>query len=183
MSYPSDDLRKWFDGLELLNKHTKILPQICQCGVFPLIKKYLKNDEHKKNLLNGLFWSIWIDQVIYSVLVDTRCLESVNIRRKFNIKKDEELYNKFRKFYPFIKINSHCGMGQANPAWLITKNFHNEDCPLPENKLLLEGKKDFWDNVSDWFDCIKKSDIKESIIAAFKEDLKLRFPKEAQNLF
>jgi len=126
----------------------------------------------QQDLVNGLFWSLWIDQVFYYVTMDGGVRPY--LRSSF-YGTNANLYQEFRNKYPFPKIHAHSGGGQMSPKTLFHKQFSYS---IPTKKQLLEGRKDFWGEIKDWLKFIKREEIIIQIICAFREDINERFTSE-----
>lgn len=174
MPFPSDQMREWCRRIrELLDApregRTGHRDGFCQCEVYRAIE-YAPAGQQAQ-LASGVFWSVWIDQVMWYVLVEGG-VEGCYADRNF--------YEEFIKRYPFPKLYSHPVPGHASPAWLLAAN---RSYPIPGRSLLREDKREFWGEVAAWLDSIERSDVKDAAIFAFKEDLGLRFPPELSYLF
>lgn len=182
MEYPSKDIRDWCINInkffKILNNNSNIRSHyestLCACGIERAIQFCPSNQQ--KDLVNGLFWSIWIDQVFYYVTKDG----GIKPYLRNNFKSiNNKLYDKFRKIYPFPKIHAHTGGGQINPVVLLDDNLNYKK---PTNNLLLEGKKSFWGEIKSWLKSIKREDIIDQMIKAFRDDIYERFGKEYEFL-
>ena len=127
--------------------------------------------------VSRLFWSVWIDQVLYRVLGS-----------------QNPVYEAFRKLYPFPKLYHRVPPVHASPALLlvnravqnlqgnhIAEGEENDfpDAPsrphqyeAPDQKLLQEDKGKFWGEVADWLSNTDNGAVKDAAITAFEEDLR-----------
>lgn len=174
VGFPSGSLREWCRRIrELLDApregRTRHRDGFCQCEVYRAIE--YAPAAQRAQLASGIFWSVWIDQVMWYVLVEG----GVGGRAA-----NRELYEAFAALYPFPKLYSHPVPGHASPAWLLAANRSYQ---LPSRELLLEDKEEFWGDVASWLESIGRSDVRDAAIFAFKEDLGLRFPPEMGYLF
>jgi hypothetical protein len=172
MVFPSKALNDWCKNVQaLINSSRNHRPSnsdgFSQSEVFKAVE--FAPIEQRAQLLSGLFWSVWIDQVMYYILVENS--------------KDKTLYETFRGIYPFPKLRSHPSCGQASPSWLMGDDEIGRGCPKPNEELLLEDKKEFWGEISDWLTSIDRSDVKDLAEGAFKEDLRIRFNPALKYLF
>lgn len=174
MPYPSEVLGEWCKRIrELMDApregKTGHRDGFCQCEVFRAIE--YAPAEQQPQLASGIFWSVWIDQVMWYVLVEGGVQ---------GCHPDRSLYEEFIKRYPFPKLYSHPVPGHASPAWLVAAN---RGYATPSRELLLEDKEEFWGEVASWLDSTARCDVSNAAVSAFKEDLGLRFPPELGYLF
>lgn len=179
MAYPSQALQDWCRNIQKFIdvaadnglSGTAYRDGFCECTAqnFKLILSV--SQDETAQLISGLFWSVWIDQVMFYILIDGGIS---------TMKPDKSLYAEFRSLYTFPKLHSHPGRGEGSPVWFLLRN---RGCKLPDSTLLLEDKKEFWGEVADWLDYRGKSDVKLAALTAFKEDLKIRFPEGYDYLF
>jgi len=174
MSFPSDSLRMWCANVEWLRRELeKTYPgQIrqdgfCQCGVGLAISKALPDQQAQ--LCSGLFWSVWIDQVLFTV-------------------SHPELYVAFRRLYSFPKLYSHPEPGcHASPAFLLKPPDNREgkewQYERPNRGLLLEDKEDFWGEVGAWLKDVGQENTRQSAESEFRKDLHERFSAGFEFLF
>lgn len=174
MGFPSEPLKKWCKNINYLIKvQLERLEGICECQLLLILEVPGLEVSQRKQLGSAFFWSVWIDQVMYYVLVDGGVP---------GIEKDESLYKEFRRLYPFPKLYSHPSSGFASPGSVLA--FCEGKSCMPDRELLLEDKKEFWGEVAKWLDSIERSDVKEAAIKAFKEDIELRyFPPVVKSLW
>ena len=173
MSYPSSSLEHWFSSVfDLWLDMSKKKEEYdnygwCECGIFHAILKE-PNIIRRHNLASSIFWSVWIDQVIYTI---TRG-------------KDESIYEKFRSKYPFPKVHSHSSNGYTTPYFILEFNLGDSDFYPPDIDLLLEYKEEFWNEIADYFKSIDKKELVEKAILEFKNDLAERgFPEKYHKLW
>jgi len=165
MRYPSEALRAWCQNVEKLrqemSKRGKALEDgWCQCDIGDAIR--FCQQSQQAQFCSGLFWSVWIDQVLFTVL-------------------PPELYDQFRSIYRFPKLYSHPTPGHASPAFLIIPPpAADERCQYqrPTNELLMQDKKEFWGEVAAWLRHVGQVNHCEAAEADFKADLSRRFPEE-----
>lgn len=133
----------------------------CECEIERL---YQKKNLGSKNIMELFLWT-WIDQVVYWILTDDKndtCL------------KESEIYERFRRKYPFPKAWYHNQpAGYIKPAYYfkLFKKFHLKN----ENLLLLNMTMFTWDlNVKKYFIDLGRNDIVELAEKEFIRDLTLR---------
>jgi len=174
MSFPSDQIREWckwlWKLLDALGPHVAgRVDGLCQCEVGHMVSFVPLG--HRPQFVSGLFWSVWIDQVMWYVLVEG------GVRGCYS---DRNFYEAFIRRYPFPKLYFHAGDGHASPAWLLAPE---RSYPGPGRELLLEDKREFWGEVAAWLESVERSDIRDAAVFAFREDLDLRFPPDLHYLF
>jgi hypothetical protein len=131
----------------------------CQCDVREAILH--APPDQQAQLVSGIFWSAWIDQVLFSL-------------------GEREVYQKFRETYLFPKIYSHAGGGHAAPHVLLGIEAKEGNYQA----LLHEDKKEFWGEVANYLESIGKHDIVERAEREFINDLTERnFPIELHGLW
>jgi hypothetical protein len=165
MPFPSDAMRAWCRSIEDLRQAMCKLGKAgedgwCQCDIGDAIR-FCPQDQQAQ-LCSGLFWSIWINQVLFTVL-------------------PRELYDQFCGIYTFPKLHSHPTAGHASPAFLISPPAAaDERCqyPRPTMELLMHDKKEFWGEVAAWLRQNGQVNRCEAAEAKFKADLGRRFPEE-----
>lgn len=164
-SYPSQAIREWCHNIHILVKtmHPHSDDGFCQCSVLSAVMK-APDKGSQAQLASGLFWSVWIDQVMYYVLVNGTFAPD---------QKHDQFYSNFRQIYSFPKIYNHSIPGHTSPYWLL---MQREKFAAPEHDLLLKDKNEFWGEIESWILSFGKLDLRDLLIAAFKEDLILRFP-------
>ena len=179
MCFPSESLRAWCANIERLRLELAKSPReshraavredgFCECGVGVVISSAPWRQQAQ--LCSGLFWSIWIDQVLFTV-------------------SPRELYDRFRdpKLYLFPKLYSHTGPGHASPALLLRPrdDFVDErwQYERPSQELLVEDKKDFWGEVAAWLSHVGAENRRQTAEAEFRADLRQRFPAGFEFLF
>ena len=118
----------------------------------------------REQLASGLFWSVWIDQVLWNVLGGG----------------GTPLYDDFAGRYPFPKLHSHPTPGYASPCFIISGDHQY---PVPSPELLLEDKEEFWGEVAQWLESVADILVKETAEAVFRRDLQRRFTPEFGYLF
>lgn len=166
MSFPSRAIKSWCKNIQKLidsprKNKTTYNDGFCMCEVEKAIL-YAPGDKQAQ-LTSGLFWSVWIDQVMYYVLIDG----GVN-----GFLPEPELYRKFRSIYCFPKFYVHSGPGHSSPHFLLGDNQHYQK---PDEYLLKEDKNDFWCEVKKWLMSIHRDDVVNAVISAFREDIENRF--------
>jgi len=119
----------------------------------------------------ALFWAVWIDQVMWHVLVEGK-VKGCDANRG--------LYEEFIRRYPFPKLYSSTYDGHARPPYFIQEN---REYRTPDSELLLALKGTFWGEVASWLESIERSDVRDAAVAAFKEDLRSQFRQELAFLF
>jgi len=164
MAFPSPPLKAWCENIQMLvhapRPHkTAYADGFCQCELADAILRAPLAGQAQ--LASALFWSFWIDLVMGHVA-------------------DPQLYEDFRKKYPFPRLHFHPGPGTACPTWVLRQD---QPYRLPTSELLLEDKEEFWREVAAWLDSIERSDVREKAIAAFEKDLKHEFFKDLADLF
>ena len=174
MPYPSQAmLLLWCRNVEELRREMFKLGKAredgwCQCQIGEAIGRFCPQDQQAQ-FCSGLFWSIWIDQVLYSV-------------------SEKDFYwPSFYDAYPFPKLHCHATGGHASPAFLLGEpppGTPPEDWPYqrPSRELLLEDKKSFWGEIAAWLRHLGRQDVLQAAEDAFKEDLQRRFPEDLQAL-
>lgn len=174
MKFPSDGIKDWYININklIINLGVELRgeefgSEFCECELEKIVQSYPKKEQ--ADLVNGFFWSVWIDQVMYYVVLDGGVRPY--LRHSF-VSKNRELYFNFRELYSFPKIHNHSGGGQITPQMLLNSNMNYEK---PNAVLLLNGKKTFWGEVKNWLKSIKRDDIINQMILAFREDVKIRF--------
>ena len=166
MPFPSEALRAWCRNVEELRERMFGLDQAredgwCQCGIGAAIGR--APVDQQAQLCSGLFWSIWIDQVLYTV------------------SSGEGFYGQtFRCTYRFPKLYSHPTPGHASPAFLLSGSSQYE---RPGRELLLEDKEQFWGEIASWLRHLERQDILLASEAEFREDLRQRFAEDLWFLF
>lgn len=174
MLFPSDSLAGWCRRLRELRDGTfegeeghvdgfgeSEIPRIMEC-VSP---------DDRREFANCLFWGVWIDQVMWRVLMGG------------HVEGDDDghrLYHEFIRRYPFPKLYRQGGVGHASPALLLAPDHGYE---VPGRRLLLEGLREFWGEVAAWLDSIHKPDVRQDVESAFREDIGARVPQELGYLF
>lgn len=170
MKFPSEDLKNWCREIQNLidaPRERKTGIGFCACEIEEAILYAPENMQAQ--LTSALFWSIWIDQVMYFILLDGGVKPYL---RKYFPPAENQLYDKFRSLYPFPKLNIHGGAGQVSPGYLLSEQRHFQK---PDIKLLSEDRKEFWGEIKNWLKSIQREDIINAMICAFREDVKLRF--------
>jgi hypothetical protein len=169
--FPSNEISQWCTSI---NKLLCVDENVCECAIENIIQNCPTSQQ--QDLVNGLFWSLWIDQVFYYITYDggvrpylRYCFKGTNT----------DLYQEFRTTYPFPKIHAHYGSGQMSPMTLFNNQFSYNK---PTNKQLLEGRKDFWGEIKDWLKYKNRAEIIAQFICAFREDFKERFTTEYEFL-
>jgi len=162
LQYPSDNLKKWCIEIKKLIDwygHHKGFSQSDTSEVIKLLDK----KQQQAQLCSGLFWSVWIDQVLFRVL------------------SQDKQYPRFRKFYPFPRLyTSNTTKEYESPVWLIDAE---RSYKVPGRKLLLEDKNDFWGEVASFLKIVMGKEVVDAATGIFREDLRERFPQELQYLF
>ena len=174
MPYPSQAMQTWCANVEALRQEMAKTGKAredgwCQCQIGEAMSRFCPR-EQQAQLCSGLLWSIWIDQVIYSVA-------------------ERQFYEQaFRPAYRFPKLYSHPTPGHASPAFLLGEMA--SDAPSrdwqyqrPSNELLLEDKREFWGEVAAWLREVHRPDILQAAEADFREDMQRRFPEDLRFLF
>ncbi len=164
MPFPSAAMRAWCQNIENLREAMFRLGNAwedgwCQCQIGEAISGFCPSDKQAQ-LCSGLFWSVWIDQVLHSVS-----------ERAFY----EE---KFRPVYRFPKLYSHTSTGHASPAFLLTSEDRRWMYAKPGESVLLEDKREFWGEVSAWLRESGQGHLCEAVEAEFRADLSQRFPND-----
>ena len=172
MPYPSDQMREWCRRIhELINvpgRGTGHTDGFCHCEVHEAIA-YAPTPESQAELAAGLFWRVWIDQILRRIL------------RPGGTVGDPGFYEELRRLYPLPRLYGHHFGDDACPAIIFTDTYRTY--PVPSRELLCEDKREFWGEVAAWLDSIDRSDVRDAATLAFKEDLGLRFPPELSYLF
>jgi len=173
MPYPSQAMRAWCQNVERLRREMFKLGKAseegwCQCQIGEAIGRFCPRDQQAQ-FCSGLFWSIWIDQVLYSV-------------------SSRDFYDgTFRPVYRFPKLFSHPSPGHASPAFLLGEPPPRAPADWqyerPSTELLLEDKKEFWGEIVGWLRQLGRHDMLQAAEADFKEDLQRRFPEALTFLF
>ena len=175
MAFPSETMRRWFENVERLRAELAKIGHagedgFCECPNevgYALTKTRLSRDQQVE-LCAGLFWSVWIDQVLFTVC-------------------PRELYERFRQVYRFPKLHRHVGRGHASPACLIEPpgDTSNELWAFerPSRDLLLEDKRDFWGEVAAWLTEVGAEGVRQAAEEEFRKDLRERFPPGFEFLF
>jgi len=176
MPYPSQAMRTWCENVEKLRQEMFRLGKAredgwCQCQIGEALGRFCPQDQQAQ-FCSGLFWSIWIDQVFYSV---SRHL-------------GQEFYEQtFRPTYRFPKLFSHPTPGHASPAFLLSEppGMLAQDWrhQRPSRELLLKDKEEFWGEVAGWLQQVERQDILQAAETDFKDDLQRRFPEALKFLF
>ena len=177
MPFPSEAMRAWCHNVEKLRQEMFKLGKACedgwcQCQIGEALGRFCRPGQQAQ-FCSGLFWSIWIDQVLYSV----------------SPRLDQEFYGQtFRPAYRFPKLFIHPPPGHASPEFLLRESppgTPREDWQYqrPSRELLLEDKKDFWGEIAGWLRHLERQDILQAAEADFKEDLQRRFPETLTFLF
>ncbi len=166
ISFPSEAIKDWCHNIQKLidaprEGKTSYDDGFCACEVEKAI--LYAPHEQQPQLISGLFWSIWIDQVMYYVLVDGGI---------HGFEPDKELYKKYRSKYRFPKLYVHSGPGHSSPHFLLSQNANYQ---TPNNELLEEDRRDFWCNVKDWLKGIHRDDVIDAALSAFQDDINTRF--------
>ena len=174
MPFPSPALSDFCEHVRVLilaprQERTAHRDGFCQCEVYRSIEYAPPNQQAQ--LASGLFWAVWIDQVLYYIAVEGGVPECAA---------DPAVYEHFRNTYPFPKLYSHVGGGHASPYLLLA-----EWRPYagPSRNLLLEDKRAFWGEVAEFLDSEGHGHVRRAAEIAFNEDLQLRFPPEHAYLF
>lgn len=174
---PSKALKEWchhINKLALLQEGRH--DGFCACGVCSALRS--EPATQQAQLVSGLFWSAWIDQVLYWLLVDPQ-----TGRQRNPTQAEPSFYEKFRFAYPFPKIHSHAGRGQA-PPWILLSTEHAQSLGiaqpcLPSTELIKEYKRKFWDDeVACWLESCGRRDVSAAAESTFREDVVERFPEE-----
>jgi len=175
-NYPSKALRDWCRNIQKLVANnnlntgfTNYNDGFCLCDMDKVIN--LAPVDQQSQLASGIFWSVWIDQVLYYVLVDGGVE---------GFERDPKLYQSFRNIYKLPKLHEHFISAHASPSFLLDGN---RKYPVPNRMLLLEDKREFWGEISCWLKAIERTDVKDAAERAFKEDLHIRFPEDFDYLF
>jgi len=173
--YPAENISKWLTNIrEVFRLEFNIGIEeldygVCICQT-PRLLRLLKSNEERMHFLNGLFWSIWIDQVMYYVMHSSQ--------------HGLKLYSEFRRKYLFPKIFNHGYGGHASPCILLEEH---EILELLGNKIdtktLILGKTAFLDEVCDWLCSIGESAMKLQVMKEFKADQTSRFSEQWRIFF
>ena len=148
--FPSKEISEWCTNI---NKLLYVDENVCECAIENIIQKCPTSQQ--QDLVNGLFWSLWIDQVFYYITYDG----GVRPYLRYSFKgTNTDLYQEFRTTYPFPKIHAHSGGGQMSPMTL----FHNQfSYNKPTNK-----QEEIYNNAISLFDQCG-SNIKLRLIGIF----------------
>jgi len=192
MPYPSEAMFKWCENVRRLWWEQRRIGQtredgFCRCQIGHAIERATDAREQAQ-LCSGLFWSIWIDQVLYDVCGSR-----------------QGLYERFRWLYPFPKLYSHTGPGYASPAvllapppevpaegppgfpedidWGEAKHDEGDRYERPGRELLLEDKREFWGEVAGWLKEVGEETVRQAAQDDFRKDLGERFPPGFEFLF
>jgi hypothetical protein len=165
MPFPSEAMKLWCQNVEKLREALFRQDKAqddgwCQCQIGEAFSIFCPRDKQAQ-LCSGLFWSVWIDQVLFTVL-------------------PRELYDQFRSIYTFPKLRSH-PTGHASPAFLINPPAAaDERCQYqrPTRELLMQDKKEFWGEVAAWLRHVGQVNHCDAAEADFKADLGRRFTEE-----
>ncbi len=167
MPFPSETLRAWCENVQELidaprEDRCSYTDGLCQCEVDTAIM-YAPQDQ-RAQLASGLFWSVWIDQVLWDVLGG----------------QGAALYDDFASRCPFPKLYSHPTPGYASPYFIISRD---RQYPIPTRELLLEDKQEFWGEIAQWL--TNEADVLVTQMAeqTFRLDLEERFGPEFAYLF
>lgn len=169
MPFPSQALEDFCSNVAILIEapregRTCHRDGFCQCEIYRAIQ--YAPIAQQSQLASGIFWGVWVDQILFYVLIEG------GIRGQ----PDCALYERFREAYPFPKFYSHTRPGHASPYGLLADN---RDYTRPTRELLIEDKQGFWGEVSEFLDSLGRHDVRASAEDAFREDLGLRFPRNA----
>jgi hypothetical protein len=179
MTYPSEAMREWCRRI----RRPLDGPRQCKVGSDDGLCQHDWNvalkaepQERQAKFVGALFWAVWIDQVMWHVLVEGRGQGCAANR---------ELYEEFIRRYPFPKLYSSIDRGHARPFCFVPAYFVPAHCDYqtPDRELLLELKRTFWGEVAFWLGSIGRPDVTDAAVSAFKEDLRLQFPQELSFLF
>ncbi len=138
------------------------------CTIHYIIKNLPEN--LRDAILVQLFWSAWIDQVLYFVLVETSTTPEEN-----------ELYESFRVRFPLPKLGMHAAARFMCPEHFIY--FPNNYDYRNNKDLFIRYKDMFWGPVEKWLIKIGRIDVWQKAICAFIEDFGTRVPKKLHYLF
>jgi hypothetical protein len=177
MPFPSDAIRIWCENIERLRaeqERTRHAREdgFCQCPDEIGIAISLAPRDQQAQLCSGLFWSIWIDQVIYAVS-----------------RVGPGFYPLFRHVYRFPRLYGHpVGLqGYASPACLIEPPGNTCDdrwrFERPNPELLLEDKREFWGEVAAWLSDVCAGEVREAAEEEFRRDIRERFQPGFEFLF
>jgi len=160
------DIKAWCDNInrfmEIINPGRGYITESNLNRVFKGRIKLIQNPQQEKELAAALFWSVWIDQIMYFILVD---------KRFYGFPRNAGCYDKFRRLFSFPKLYENSGHSFLSPFVIL------DTCPC-EAKLLLEDKKEFWeDEVAKWLVEEGYASVKENAERMFGLDLQERFPE------
>jgi len=169
MRYPSEAVVAWCQNIENLREAMFRLGKAgedgwCQCQIGEAIAAFCPPDKQAQ-LCSGLFWSVWIDQVMHSVC-------------------EESFYKKqFRPTYRFPRLHSHFfseDAPDASPAFLLTCADPQWVYAKPDERLLFEDKRAFCGEVSAWLQSTEQAHLCQAAEAKFRSDLSQRFPNDIE---
>lgn len=175
--YPSEDLKNWCTQIKNLwvntskTRHTELYGDFgwCECEAQAAILK-APTLKQKKLLASGLFWSVWIDQVIYTVTK----------KQNENLFLNENLYEQFREKYPFPKVYSHSSAGHTIPYIILGNNCDY----TPDLSMLIEFKNDYWGEIENYFLDLGEWNLVYYAKLEFENDLAERgFPEKYYKLW
>ncbi len=174
MPFPSKDIKDFCkEVINLTNvKDIKCFGDgnFCSCIFETAIGHAPPNDQG--DLVNGLFWGIWTDQLMYYILIDGGIPE---------LSKEPEFYHLFREKYPFPALYIHQTTNVAPPGWILSSD---RKYMLPADDLLKSGRKEFLGEVENWLLSVNREDVRSALNNAIVEDLKVRiFPPSIGKLF
>jgi hypothetical protein len=173
MPFPSQALKDFCSNVDDLfrapRERTTHRDGFCECEVDRAVE--YAPPAMQAQLASGLFWAVWIDQVLYYVA------EKGGIPA---CPADRAVYQRFYTTYRFPKLYSHAGRGHASPYWLLADQ---RPYATPTTDLIMEDKREFWGEVDDFLEHEGHAVVKDAALTAFREDLALRFPPAFAFLF
>ncbi len=166
MAYPNGVVATFVDNLHNISKNLE------KSGLFRKSDGFCKEDinkilalditaEEKMNLSNGIFWVIWVEQIMKRVC-------------------DLKTYREFKQIfkYPSYFEGESCE-NINNPQLVISGRLSS----TPDLNLLKAGKDAFWGDVKAWLKYEGNNELVDKAEKAFKKDLNIRFDNKYWELF
>ena len=114
----------------------------------------------KREFLARLFWMLWIDQAVYSVL-----------------RPGSRRYLKFRREFPFPKVRSCPTFRQLPPA-IVARALN----AASRRQLLTRYRRKIWNPVSRWIVKTWSQRVLDEVLRSMREDLGGRVPGQLKYL-
>jgi predicted DNA-binding transcriptional regulator YafY len=138
---------------------------LCHCEIDRLC------DWIRDQFICRLFWSVWIDQVLFYILVEG----------KGAVAAEPQLYEAFRENFRFPKFHPHSSSRHESPSSLFRTegNNHGASC---HPSLMNAAKDEVWGSVAQWLDTDGHQLVKEAVETEFVRDMHLRFPLDVRRI-